>query len=179
MDDLQAQQRGQDWLKSFFQLAGFPETVESETAQSEADGSCWLTISTDSLTPEDIESLIGADGSVLDAMQYLLNTSLNVGHPRDEQRAYTLELDGYRVKRQAELREMAEVAVQHVRDHGGEYEMPALSAAERRQVHTFLKTFEGLETFSRGQEPDRRLVVQLADEAMEEVDESGSEEDEH
>jgi spoIIIJ-associated protein len=40
--------------------------------------------------------------------------------------------------------------------------MAALSAAERRQVHTYLKDYEDLETYSRGKEPDRRLVVRLA-----------------
>jgi spoIIIJ-associated protein len=163
MDDLQAQQRGREWLNQFFQMAGFAPDLEADACQSEADGSCWLTIQSDGLSSDQIDALIGEQGNVLDALQYLLNTSLNVGHPRDEQQAYTLELNGYRVQRQAELREMAEAAVQQVREQGGEYEMPALSAAERRQVHTFLKTFEDLSTFSRGQEPDRRLVVCLQD----------------
>jgi spoIIIJ-associated protein len=39
--------------------------------------------------------------------------------------------------------------------------MTSLSAAERRQIHTFLKECVDLETESRGEEPDRRLVVRL------------------
>ncbi|NEQ25399.1 MAG: RNA-binding protein, partial [Microcoleus sp. SIO2G3] len=35
----------------------------------------------------------------------------------------------------------------------------SLSAAERRQVHTLFQSYEDLETFSQGTEPDRRLVV--------------------
>ena len=37
--------------------------------------------------------------------------------------------------------------------------MPLLSSAERRQIHNLLKDMEDMETESRGQEPDRRLVV--------------------
>lgn len=68
------------------------------------------------------------------------------------------------MQRQIELQQLAEAAVQHVRETGEEYEMAALSAAERRQVHTYLKaTYGDLETYSRGKEPDRRLVVRLAE----------------
>ena len=42
-----------------------------------------------------------------------------------------------------------------------EFEIKGLSSAERRQVHHFLKAHGGLATFSRGKEPDRRLVVSL------------------
>ena len=40
-----------------------------------------------------------------------------------------------------------------------------MSAAERRQMHTFFDgdpSYSDLSTESRGQEPDRRLVVKLA-----------------
>ena len=56
---------------------------------------------------------------------------------------------------------MAAEAVEQVQATQEEYEIAALSSAERRQMHNFLKTHEGLETFSRGKEPDRRLVVRL------------------
>jgi spoIIIJ-associated protein len=56
---------------------------------------------------------------------------------------------------------MAENAAQQVRMTGKEYEMKSLSSAERRQVHTLLKDCPDLETYSRGKEPDRRLVVRL------------------
>ena len=52
-----------------------------------------------------------------------------------------------------------EQVAQQVRQTGEEVEMKSLSSAERRQIHTFLKDAEDLETESRGQEPDRRLVV--------------------
>lgn len=152
-------QRGEAWLTSFLELAELPAPVKGESAEAHEDGSCWLTIDAASYTSEQIEALTGEGGSALDAVQYLINTTLNLGLAHEEQQPYTIELDGYRLRRQAELRSMAEDAAQKVRDSGEEFEMSALSSAERRQVHTFLKAFEDLETYSRGQEPDRRLVV--------------------
>jgi len=121
----------------------------------------WLTIEQTKLTPKQIQILIGSEGTVLDAIQYLANAILNLGQDDEAQAAYTVELDGYRLRRQEELRALAAHAAQTVRETGQEFEMKALSSAERRQVHTFLKECEDLETQSRGQEPDRRLVVRL------------------
>jgi spoIIIJ-associated protein len=161
MDEHQVQQ-GQRWLEELLQLAGLPLQVSADMSKHASEGSCWLTIDHVTLTQEQIQALIGADGSTLDAIQYLANTTLNLGQPEDHQTAYTIELAGYRLRRQAELQAMAEEAAMQVRDTGEEYEMNALSAAERRQVHTYLKAFDDLETYSRGREPDRRLVVRLA-----------------
>lgn len=161
MDDRQIQ-HGCQWLEGLLDLAGLASSVTADTTKILEEGSCWLTIDDASLSSEQIEALIGTDGAALDAIQYLANTTLNLGQPEELQTAYTIELAGYRVRRQAELQKLAEEAVQHVRETGEEYELIALSAAERRQVHTYLKSvYEDLETYSRGKEPDRRLVVKL------------------
>jgi spoIIIJ-associated protein len=163
MDDQQIQQ-GRQWLEEMLRLAGLPANVQADLERTRAEGSCWLAIDDAALTHEQTQILIGEEGSVLDAIQYLANTILNIGRGETLQTAYTIELAGYRVQRQMELQQLAEEAVQHVRETGEEYEMVALSAAERRQVHTYLKaTYEDLETYSRGKEPDRRLVVRLAE----------------
>ncbi len=153
---------GQQWLEGLLKLAGLPAQVQVDTEKLGTEGSCWLTIDHHALSPEQIQILLGNEGSVLDAIQYLANTTLNLGKSDDLQTAYTIELAGYRVQRQQELQQLAEQAAQQVRDTGEEYEMAALSSAERRQVHTYLKAFTDLETYSRGREPDRRLVVRMA-----------------
>ncbi len=167
-------QRGQQWLKTLLQLTGTPaeiqgnlETALPQDGDSPEPDNYWLTIDETNLTPQEIQVLIGPDGSVLDAIQYLANSVLNLSQPQEEQASYTIELNGYRVKRQAEIKAMAEAAADEVRSTGQEVEIKSLSSAERRQVHTFLKDFGDLETFSRGKEPHRHLVVRPA--ALEEV----------
>lgn len=154
-------QRGQKWLEELLALSGMPSTVLVDADKIETDGSCWLTIDATTLSSHQVESLLGERGKVLDAMQYLANTVLNLDCEPDEQRAYTLELNGYRVERQTELQRLADEAATSVRETGAEFEIKALSSAERRQIHTLFQDFEDLETESRGKEPDRRLVVRL------------------
>ncbi|MBV8884950.1 MAG: RNA-binding protein [Chroococcidiopsidaceae cyanobacterium CP_BM_RX_35] len=166
MSDLRMQ-RGQQWLETLLQLTGVPAAVKAEWEKVPANGgerheeadSFWLTIDAANLTPTQIQILTGSEGTVLDAIQYLTNASLNLSQTHEQQASYTVELDGYRVRRQAEIQELAKNAAQMVRTTGKEVEIKSLSSAERRQVHTFLKDFTDLETFSRGKEPHRHLVI--------------------
>ncbi len=159
-------QRGQQWLTTLLQLTGIPTEVKGNLAieplqveNSPEIDSYWLTIDQTNLTQEEIRVLLGPDGSVLDAIQYLANSVLNLSLPPDSQASFTIELNGYRVKRQAEIHAMAEAAADEVRASGKEVEIKSLSSAERRQIHSFLKEFADLQTFSRGKEPHRHLVV--------------------
>ncbi|WP_346293472.1 protein jag [Sphaerothrix gracilis] len=152
---------GAEWLQTLLNLSGQTISVKEEIITDEAGISYWLIMDDEALSAEQVEQLIGPQGAVLDSIQYLANTTLNLGVPQPEQQAYTVELAGYRAQRQDELRAMAAEAVAQVQATQEEYEIAALSSAERRQMHNFLKTHEGLETFSRGKEPDRRLVVRL------------------
>lgn len=151
------EKRGQEWLQKLLQLA----QVDAEVISQQSEECCWLIINEQNLTPEQIEILIGTNGLALDAIQYLVNTILNIGRESEEHTSYMVELNGYRVRRQQELRSMADYAAIQVRRTGLEFELTSLSSAERRQVHTLLEECEDLETYSRGQEPDRRLVVRL------------------
>lgn len=159
-------QRGQQWLENLLQLMGVATEVEAELQMTAGEGSdslepdsYWLTINQTHLQPEQIQAVIGAEGSVLDAIQYLANATLNLNQSQAQQAAYTIELDGYRIRRQTEIQAIAESAIAQVRATGQEVEIKSLSSAERRQIHTFLKDYQDLETFSRGKEPHRHLVI--------------------
>ncbi|HEY9851146.1 MAG TPA: R3H domain-containing nucleic acid-binding protein [Leptolyngbyaceae cyanobacterium] len=169
MTDIQIE-RGQKWLEELLQLMKIPAKVKVEKIATEGEAeheddyepdNYWLIVDESQLTPVQMQILIGSEGATLDAMQYLANAILNLSQEPEQQAAYTIELNGYRIRRQAELRALAEYAVQQVRANGQEFEMKSLSSAERRQIHTFLKEFTDLESYSRGKEPDRRLVVRL------------------
>jgi len=153
-------QRGEQWLGELLDLAKLPTSVKAGASQIRDDGSCWLEIDDAALSEEQATGLIGDRGSVLDAVQYLINTTLNLGKGDEDQQHYTIELRCYREQRQAELKQIADEAAQQVLETGEPFEIASLSSAERRQVHTYLKDYEGLKTESQGQEPDRRLVVQ-------------------
>ncbi|MEM7714160.1 MAG: R3H domain-containing nucleic acid-binding protein [Cyanobacteria bacterium P01_A01_bin.68] len=158
--------RGEQWLKELLQLSGFSVEIKVDKEESglgEKDplslNSYWLTIEESNLSENQIQNLTGRDGKVLDAIQYLSNSILNLNQETEEQASYTVELNGYRVQRLAEIRNMIDEVIDRVRTTGREVEVKSLSSAERRQVHTLLKSFEDLESFSQGKEPHRHLVV--------------------
>ena len=125
------------WLEKLLTLQGLEASVSGqETTGDLGDDSYWLTIDTANLSEEDISTLIGDRGSVLDSIQYLANTTLNMGASADEQQSYTIEINGYRKARQSELKKLADEAADEVLNNGKrEYEVKGLSSAERRQLH--------------------------------------------
>ncbi|MFM5999865.1 MAG: protein jag [Dolichospermum sp.] len=168
MSDI-SMQNSEDWLQNLLLLMGLStqvranlETNPSSEQDTPTGESYWLTIDQTNLTSEQIRILIGAGGSVLDSIQYLANSVLNLHQPEDNHTAYTVELNGYRVRREAEIRTLAENAAAEVRFSGKEVEIQSLNSTERRQIHTLLQEFSDLETFSRGKEPHRHLVVRQA-----------------
>jgi spoIIIJ-associated protein len=159
--DTEREQRGQQWLQELLDLSKIAAKVRTEASPSFWEDSCWLVIDDSALSDEQIAQLIGDNGHVLDSIQYLANATLNLGLAPEQQGSFTVDLAGYRERRYQELKAIAETAATQARETGTEVELKALSAAERRQVHTILKEYADLETYSRGQEPDRRLVVRL------------------
>ncbi len=156
----QQDKSGIQWLSQLLEHQGLEAEVTGEHIDDGlGESSFWLTIEHASLTQSQIDGLLGDKGRVLDAIQYLANIVLNIGQSPETQQSYTIELHGYRQQRRDELKAIAEEAAEQVLSSGGEHEVTDLSSAERRQVHTLLKAYGGLETFSRGREPDRRLVV--------------------
>ena len=156
-------ERGKQWLEELLALMGIKTNVVLEgldkiPAETE---SCWLGIDPSNLTEQQIKLLIGSKGKNIDAIQYLANIILNIDQESELQGSYTIDLDSYRFKRYQELVTIANNAVEQVRSTGQETEIPDLSSAERRQIHSLLTNSADLATESRGQEPNRKLVVRL------------------
>lgn len=78
----QNQQTGIQWLENLLTFQGVSAQVNAELIADDEGASCWLTIDEQSLAPEQVTGLLGEKGQVLDAMQYLANTTLNLGAPQ-------------------------------------------------------------------------------------------------
>ncbi len=154
---------GKEWLEQLLELMNLAAAVTTEgfeTVETDANSS-WLNIKGDNFSPEQKQQLIGNKGVGIDAIQYLANTILNLNAEPQAQNSFTIELDGYRVQRNQELAVLTQEAIDRARETGSEVEIPGLSSAERKQIHSLLQNSEDLQSESRGQEPDRRLVIQL------------------
>ena len=152
---------GKEWLEQLLVLMGVAAAVDTvEVDKAGADlSSHWLSIEARNLDERQKQQLIGNNGESIDALQYLANTILNLQLDPDEQNSFVIELDSYRVNRNQELATLTEEAIAKVQSTGEKVEISGLSSAERKQIHSLLEGTEGLTSESRGQEPNRTLIV--------------------
>lgn len=114
-----------------------------------------------SLDGKDVSVLVGKHGEVLNALQYLVNIIGNQQFGNGIR--VTLDGDDYRKRREEKLAKLAEAVATQVKERGEEAVLDALPAFERRIVHKVLSEFEGVSTYSEGEEPNRRVVIAPAD----------------
>lgn len=106
---------------------------------------------------EDGGLLIGRHGATLDALQYLTLRVLQAeGMPRMR---ITLDVAGYRTRREKTLRQLAQNISAKVLDTGRAYHFDPMSAMERRVVHMTIADIEGVATESEGEGRRRHVVV--------------------
>jgi spoIIIJ-associated protein len=105
----------------------------------------------------DAAALIGSGGENLVAIQQIVSaiTSKKVGHSVH----VGVDIEGYRYKREAQLREMAERVVARVKATGAAVTLEPMLAYERRVVHLVVQGQQGVRTESVGIEPNRRVVI--------------------
>jgi spoIIIJ-associated protein len=129
---------------------------------------CRLEISEDEQTivaacsGRELGMLIGKHGQTIDAIQYLVNAILARSHG-EERKEVVVDAAGYRARRQASLEALAVRSADRVLSTGQPIELEPMTAVERKVVHLRLKEFSGVETASDGTEPNRFVVIRLAE----------------
>jgi len=106
---------------------------------------------------DDLGLLIGHHGQTIDAIQHLAYRIAFRGH--DGRKGVVVDAAGYRERRSTALRAEADSAADAAIRQGRPVELQAMSSLERKVVHEYLRDRRDVETYSEGQEPDRRLVV--------------------
>lgn len=104
--------------------------------------------------------LIGYRGETLDSIQYLTSLVINKGHDREYKRVI-LDIENYRLKREETLRKLAEKMAQRVKTTGKLLKLEPMNPYERRIIHSELQNHKFVKTFSEGEEPNRRVVIDL------------------
>lgn len=112
---------------------------------------------------EDAGTLIGHHGDTLDALQYLLNLAAN-RRENGEKREYvkvTLDIEGYRAKREETLRTLARRQAEKVLKYKKSVMLEPMNPYERRIIHSEVQNIEGVSTNSIGSENNRKIVIYL------------------
>lgn len=125
-------------------LAVRVEEVEKETIRVDLSG-------------EDRDIVLCNRAEVLESLQYLLNRMIGREN-RDAQRIL-LDCDGYRARKEAELREIALRISDRVRRTGAREELGLMNPYERRIVHLAVAETEGVRTESSGEGVMKRVII--------------------
>lgn len=106
---------------------------------------------------DDLGVLIGRGGENLVALQQVVSaiTSKRVGRTVH----VPLDIEGYRRRREEQLKEVAARVAERVRATGQAVTLEPMLAYERRIVHLAVQGTPGLRTESVGLEPNRRVVI--------------------
>ena len=146
-----------DFITTLISDIGLNATAELYSCE---DGTRRITI-----TGEDASTLIGHHGDTLDALQYLANLACarkNSKGERDKSRV-TIDIEGYRAKREATLRALARRMAQKALRNRRSVMLEPMSAYERRIIHSEIQGIEGVSTNSIGSEGSRKIVIFLTD----------------
>ncbi|MBI3647167.1 MAG: protein jag [Actinobacteria bacterium] len=106
---------------------------------------------------DDMALLIGRHGQTLEAIQEL--TRLAVGRRLDERTRVLVDVEDYRKRREDRLVQKARDVARRVAKSGREEEFEPMNPYERKLVHDAVAEVAGVESSSRGEEPNRFVVV--------------------
>ncbi|REK53515.1 MAG: protein jag [Thermobacillus sp.] len=108
---------------------------------------------------EDMGLLIGRRGQTLDALQYLAN--IVASRSSRERVRIVLDAENFRERRRKTLEGLSERLAQRVVRTGKEIVLEPMTPQERKVIHTALQHHPKVKTFSKGDEPNRRVVITL------------------
>ena len=107
--------------------------------------------------------LIGHHGETLDSLQYLANLAANkkIKGEKHEYVKVTLDIEGYRAKREETLRALARRMAAKVVKYKKSVMLEPMNPYERRIIHSEVQTIKGVSTNSIGSENNRKIVIYL------------------
>ena len=105
----------------------------------------------------DLSVLIGRRSETLSAFQYV--ASLIVGKEAQQFVQLTVDVEGYRDRREKQLIQMAKRMADQVTKSGRRQTLEPMPSAERRIIHIALRDHPDVKTESTGEEPYRKVMI--------------------
>lgn len=110
------------------------------------------------MSGENSKSLIGYRGETINALQTLLSA---IGNNGVENRVRVLvDIGEYKQRREVTLQELARKLERTVKRNGRKIILEPMTSYERKVIHTELQDSECVTTYSIGEEPRRKIVVE-------------------
>ncbi len=111
------------------------------------------------ITGKDSGIIIGRRGETLDALQYLTGLVVNKG--KEDYKRVTVDIENYRQKREETLINLANRLAERVVRYRKNVTLEPMNPYERRIIHSSLQENKSVETYSVGEEPNRKVVITL------------------
>ena len=108
---------------------------------------------------KDSRTVIGKRGQTLDAIQYL--TSLVVNKDNEKYTKVVVDAENYRAKREKTLEQLANRLAAKVVKTRKHVRLEPMNPYERKVIHATLQKNPNITTRSEGEEPYRRVVIEL------------------
>lgn len=112
-----------------------------------------------SMEGKDSGTIIGKRGQTLDAIQYL--TSLVVNKEKEKYTRVIVDAENYRVKREHTLEQLADRLAGKVVKTRRPVRLEPMNPYERMVIHATLQDHPKVKTRSEGEEPFRRVIIEL------------------
>ncbi len=114
-------------------------------------------IMTINLIGENLGIIIGKRGDTLDALEHLTNLCVNKGD--GEYVKVILDAENYRARREQTLVKLAKNLASSVTRNNRKITLEPMHSNERRIIHATLQNNPSVDTFSIGEEPNRKVVI--------------------
>ena len=111
------------------------------------------------INEDDKGIIIGKRGKNLDEIQFLLNLIVNKG--RQNYARVIFNVEDYRAKREETLKKLANKMADKCRYYKHKVRLEPMNPYERRIIHSTLQDYTDIITYSEGEEPYRKVVIDL------------------
>ncbi len=148
--ELTPAQKAENFLKDIFAAMHLDVAIEREDKE---EGYVY------NLIGENLGILIGKHGQTLDSLQYLANLAANRGLV-DEKVRIIIDVENYRSRREETLRHLAMRLADKVKHTGQKIMLEPMNRHERKIIHMALQDNRRVMTYSAGEEPFRKVVIE-------------------
>ncbi|MBQ3181703.1 MAG: protein jag [Clostridia bacterium] len=111
------------------------------------------------LIGDNLGIIIGKRGDTLDSLEHLTNLCVNKGDV--DYVKVILDVENYRARREQTLIKLAKNLASTVVRTGKKITLEPMHSNERRIIHAILQSHSEVETYSVGEEPNRKVVIAL------------------
>jgi spoIIIJ-associated protein len=136
------------------ELMKIPATVEAKYGEADEEGQLPVLVD---VHGNDLGVLIGRRAEILNALQYVVN--LIVSKQVEHWVQITIDVEGYRARRERQLRQMAHRMADQALKTGRRQVLEPMSSSERRIIHMELRDHPQVTTQSIGEEPARKVTI--------------------